>query len=193
MPDNYLNSSIHTGEADVYVLSFSVEYACRLYRFRSTGIIFPLYSDFLVSHHFNESSYQQIAEKLGREPDFTPDEWRFMQDEFEFLCERDPEIFVADVCKIFEKLKGKLVVVLVLNERVGQSESIKGVYAEINRLVVPLVKTYGCYLVDYADLVHTENDLVTPDDHGVHYSREVYLKMAHKILDICTKYKDGTL
>lgn len=187
-PENYLESAVISGEADIYVLSFSVEYAAHLYRSRSTGVTLSLCNDFLAGRDFSETSYETLVQKFGRDPGFSESEWEFMQNEFEFFAHHDIGMFMADVCKLFEKLKGKKVIVLVLNERIGTDNWIRSVYGNINRIVVPLSKIYGFDLVDYGKYVRSTDDLAAPDDHGVHFSREVYLKMATEIMDICDKY-----
>lgn len=187
LPDNFLKSAIHTLAADVYVLSFAVEYACALYRSRSTGLVFPFCNDYLTSHVFSEVPYETIVERAGGPPGFSADEWAFMQDEFEYVGHRDKQMFSADVSTIFEKLRDKTVIVLALNDRIGSSDWIKLCYGEINGIVLPLAKTYGVHIVDFRDHVKSVDDLIDPDDYGVHFSREVYLKTANSILDICAR------
>ncbi|MFT8421288.1 MAG: HAD-IIIC family phosphatase [Gluconacetobacter sp.] len=192
-PDHYLDSAINSGEADIYVLSFSVEYASHLYRSRSTGIVLSMCNDYLSDREFSATPYSRLVEKFGRDPGFSENEWTFMQKEFEFFAHHDLGMFTADVCHVFEKIKKKKVIILVLNESVGSSEWIKSVYREINRIVVPLAKTYGFDLVDYRNHVRNVGDLASEDDHGVHFSREVYLKMANDIMTICDSYVRNTL
>lgn len=189
IPDNFLESAIHTLEADVYVLSFAVEYACALYRSRSTGLVFPFCNDYLTSHVFSEVPYETIVERAGGPPGFSADEWAFMQEEFEYVGHRDKQMFSADVSAIFEKLSGKTVIVLALNDRIGSSDWIKLCYGEINNIVLPLARTYGVHIVDFRDHVKSVDDLIDPEDYGVHFSREVYLKTADSILEICKNQK----
>lgn len=47
--------------------------------------------------------------------------------------------------------------------------------------MLPVAKAYGCFLIDMAELVRTPADLIGQDDPGVHYTRDVYRRLATKI------------
>ncbi|MDD2704108.1 MAG: DUF1796 family putative cysteine peptidase [Acidocella sp.] len=185
LPSGCFNSKLHELRDDVYVLSFSLEALNNLYRSRSTGLVLPLNCGAIPARNFSETSYETIAAKLGHAPEFSPEEWAFMQEEFEFVGFLNPVFLAQDVTRIFKKLHGKRVIVVKRNTMVGASSWTLSNFGKINDIVLPIVKQFGYEVLDIGEFVKTTDDLVAPDDNGAHYSREVYIKIAQRIEDMC--------
>ncbi len=176
-------SAINTGEADVYVLSFSSEIFGGLQRSRSTGVVLPLQAGGIADKQFFDLSYEQAQEK-NKGLRVTPAQWAFLQQEYEPVPFLETASMTADLDALFSKLAGKLVIVLQLNSRVGRRQWYLDTYARINLIVLPVAQAHGCQIVDMAEFVRTRDDLIGPDDPGVHYSRDVYRRLAVRVEEL---------
>jgi len=193
MPPKRFESAINDGSADVYVLSFSSEFFPGLQRSRSTGMIFPFHNNFIGNVDYNSVSYETILQRSNGAVEFSASDWAFMQDEFEYVGFIDEALLAADISKIFKKLEGKIVIVLMLNTQIsGENAAQKWIlnwFAKINSVVLPLVNAFGYYKIDVNEFVCDVDDLVDPlEDPGVHYKREVYMKLAERVAAICTTH-----
>ncbi len=183
MPPRRFESSIHTGESDVYILSFSSELFCALYESKSTGMVLPLNYFPFSRQDFKKFSYQDVLKKSPNAA-FSEADWKFMQREFKLVGELDLKILAQDVEAIFKKLRGKIVIVLNLSTSIGNNKWVLGKFARINEVVQPLVQAFGYDTIDLGALIRDENDLVNPKDGGVHFKREIYRKMAEQVTAI---------
>ena len=180
-----VGSAINDRSADVYVLSFSSEVFGTLYRSRSTDLLLPFNSSVIPDQDFGRIGYEDIARRLGHAPDFSAEDWRFMQTEFTCHGPLDLQQLENDVTAMFETLRGRTVIVLMLNTRVGGQSWVLDAFAKINAVVRPLVARYGYLSIDLADFVRTVADLDSPDDVGVHFSRAVYRRLAEQVEALC--------
>lgn len=109
---------------------------------------------------------------------FTAEEWAALQQEYESVPYLDAPLLTADLHCVFKKLAGKKVFVLKLNSTIGSRKRTLDVYARINDIVLPVAQQYGCRIIDIAEFVRGTDDLIDPEDAGVHYSRNVYRRLA---------------
>lgn len=185
IPPGRFDTAINTGAADIYVLSFSSELFPGLQRSRSTGMIFPFHNNWLGNTNYSTISYETISEKANGNPYFSGSDWAFMQQEFEYAGWLNELLLSSDISKIFSKLKGKIVIVLTLNEKFGKDRWVLETFGKINAVVQPLADAYGCFTIDMNEYVRSVDDLVEPNDGGGHYKREVYMKLAERVAAIC--------
>jgi hypothetical protein len=180
MPPRRFESAIHTGESDVYVISFSSEFFCGLYQSKSTGMVLPLNYFPFSRRDFKNFTFQDVLKKSPNVT-FSEAEWKFMQKEFKLLGVLDLNMLALDVEAIFKKLRGKMVIVLTLSTKIGNNQWILNQFNKINQVVVPLARSFGYNTIDLGALIRDENDLVSPNDSGVHFKREIYRKMAEQV------------
>lgn len=185
MPDNRFDSILNSLQADIYVLSFSSEGCGGLYKSKSTGLIFHLNCFSSPRTDFKTVTYDELLKKSKGNTNISHHQWDFIQSEFEFIAERNDALLSADVSKIFEKLEGKKVIVLGLNEKFGNSQWILKCFKEINDVVLPLARSYGLKVVHMNEFVKSARDLADPNDPGTHYSRKVYSALSQRISEIC--------
>jgi FkbH-like protein len=187
-PPHRFESAVNTGAADVYVLSFSSEIFGGLKRSRSTGVILPLFLAGVGAKPYGDFSYEQLREKQ-EQVHLTAEDWAYLQQEYESVPFLDAQVLTADLHCLFKKLVGKLVIVLKLNCTVGNRKWNLDNYRRINEIVVPVAQEYGCKIVDMAEFVHTTDDLIDPEDPGVHYSRNVYRQLATRVTELVTAHQ----
>jgi FkbH-like protein len=188
MPAGRFDSDVIDGTSDAYVLSFSQESFHGLYRAKSTGMILPM-GHFSIGHmrrekfDYTSMGFEEIA--AAGIPGIAREEWEFFRGEFEFLGGFDEGLFVADVRRVFGMLREhrKPVVIIGLNEKVGNDAYILGFFGNINRIVKPLSLQAGFHYIDIDEYVRTTNDLA-PDNvlGGAHFARHVYAGLAEGIL-----------
>ncbi len=186
IPENRFDSILISLQADIYVLSFSSEGCGGLYKSKSTGLILHLNCFSSPRKDFKTVTYDELLEKSKDETKILQPQWDFIQREFEFLAERNDALLCADVSKIFEKLAGKKVIVLGLNEKIGSSQWILKCFKEINDVVLPLAKHYGLKIVHMNEFVKATDDLADLNDPGTHYNRKVYAALSQRISEICS-------
>lgn len=187
MPGKRFLTALNTRVADVYVISFSPEIFGGMKRSRSTGAVVPLYLGGVGDKEFSSIPYEELQE-LNRDAKIQPEQWAFLQQEYESVPFLAPELLTADLHALFRRLEGKLVVVVQLNSTVGTGQWQLDVYAKINAIVLPVAQQYGCHIIDMAEFVRTDVDLVSPTDFGVHYSRDVYSRLATRVDEIAMKH-----
>jgi FkbH-like protein len=190
MPPKYFDTVINTRAADVYLLSFSSEVAPSLHRSKSTGLVLPFQHPAMIGRDFADMPYCRVVEHGGADT-ISPAQWRFMQEEFSFAGYLDEKQLAADIEDIFVRLEGKLVIVLMLNTHVGSALETLDKFARINEVVRPLAMRAGVQMIDMNELVRSADDLVAPDDGGVHYTRDVYLRLARRVEEIITRHESG--
>jgi hypothetical protein len=190
MPPNRFVTDLIAGTSDAYVLSFSQESFHGLYRSKSTGMILPM-GHFSIGHFsyekpdFTRIPYADL--QADNVAGITPEQWYFLWQEFEFLGGFDQALFEADLDKVFALLRGhgKPVVIIGLNETVGNDGYILSFFARINRIVRPRAAACGFAYIDVGDFVRNLDDLA-PDGAlgGPHFARHVYAKIADAVLGI---------
>lgn len=189
IPKNRFESAVIAGNADAFVLSFSQESFSAMYRSKSTGMIIPMDHEAWGRYWPNPKidltkiPYQEILDR--HIPMITREQWAFFGSEFEFFGDFNPEQFVKDVIIVLEKAKShhKPVIVVSLNGTIGHDRHILQLHQKINNLVCPLVQRYNIPYIDVNDFVKSENDLAS-DGGGTHFTREVYKKLADKVLEL---------
>lgn len=186
MPPNRFDSAILSGEADIYVLSFVSEIFSTMHRSRSTGLILPFHCATVGDRAFAAVSYEKMVE-TGSSVEMTPETWRFMQEEFEVLENFDKALLAEDVTRIFELLRGKTVIVLMLNTKIGNNNWMLNRFGEYNDVVLPIAEGFGAHIIEMNEFVCGEADLATPDDPGAHYARHVYIQLAERVADIAAQ------
>ena len=186
LPPRRFKTAVNSREADAYVLSFSPELNAALHRSRSTGLLMTFRGDGVPNRNFSETSYERIRAALGQAPSFSAAEWAFMQEEFAFAGLLDMAQLERDATAMFETLRGKTVIVLRLNTSVGQKCWALEWFGRINDVITPLAKKFGFAIVDLANFVRGSEDLDSPEDIGVHFSRDVYRRLANRIEVLCT-------
>ena len=188
LPARRFESALNTGQSDVYVLSFSSEFFGGLYRSKTTDMILPL--DFMPmatlpawKKDFQAVDYESIkSDPLGG--NISRAEWQMLQSELEYIGGFQEGIFRQDVRTIFSRLRGKLVIVLMLNTEIGADRWILSGFATVNNIVRPLTEEFGFERLEMSDFVQSTDDLVDPKDGGVHFSRAVYRNLSNKIAEI---------
>jgi FkbH-like protein len=182
-PPGRFESAVNTRQADVYVLSFSSEIFGGLKRSRSTGAVLPLFLAEIGPKPYADFSYEQLREK--REEIFIdPAQWAYLQEEYETVPFIDAGQLTQDLHCLFKKLAGKKIIVLKLNSTVGNRRWTLDNYQRINDIALPVARDYGCHIIDIAEFVRGTDDLIDPDDAGVHFSRNVYRKLAARIEEL---------
>lgn len=179
-PPGRFESAVNTGQADVYVLSFSSEIFGGLKRSRSTGTVLPLFLAEIGPKPYTDFSHAQLQEKQP-EIFLNAAQWAYLQQEYESVPFLDAGMLTHDLHCLFRKLAGKKVIVLKLNSTIGNRKWTLDNYGRINDIVLPVAREYGCHIIDIADFVRGTDDLIDPDDAGVHYSRNVYRQLATHI------------
>jgi hypothetical protein len=150
-------------------------------------MVLPLHHAALNGRGFGEASYEALKSKHTLE--FSEAQWDFMRQELEFVGGGVDADMGADVRYIFEQLRGKTVIVLILNSQVGNNRWILGEFGKVNAIVQPLAAEFGYQTINLSELVRGTEDLVSPDDAGVHFSRNVYTRLAGKISEAIAGYK----
>ena len=180
MPPTRYDSFMLDGSVDAFVISFSSESFCGYYRARSTGLVIPLNNGRIGNRSFSELSYEEIQQ--AGVAGVSAEQWRFMQEELEYIGTFEPGRFAADVRRTFEiaASHGKPVVVIGLNERVGRDLPILRLFGEVNAIVNPMAREFGFPVIDVADYVRSDED-ITDDMGGAHYRRQVYSKIATEV------------
>ena len=117
-------------------------------------------------------------------------EWQMLQNEMEYVGGFQEELFRRDVRTIFAKLRGKLVIVLMLNSEIGADKWILSGFGTINGIVRPLAEEFGFHRLEMSEFVRGVDDLVAPDDGGVHFSRHVYQNLARKIGEMIAAHSE---
>ncbi len=182
-PPNRFESAVNTRAADVYVFSFSSEAFGGLKRSRSTGAIMPLFLAEIGAKSYANYSYEQLRHGQ-KQVHLTPEEWAYLQQEYDSVPFLDAQLLTADLHCLFQKLAGKLVIVLKLNSKIGTRKRTLDIYGRINDIVLPVAKDYGCTIIDIAEFVQSPADLIDPHDPGVHFSRTVYRRLAARIEEL---------
>ena len=180
MPPTRYESFLIDGSVDAYVLSFSSESFCGYYRVRSTGLVVPLINGRIGKRDFGQVSFEEL-ERNGV-AGMSREQWRFMQEELEFVGAFDPARFAADVKRTLEitKAHGKPVILIGLNETVGRDQPILGLFGEVNRIVNPMAAAFGIPVIDVAQFIRGEED-IADDMGGAHYRRQIYAKIAAEV------------
>ncbi len=176
-------SAINSGAADVYILSFSSEVFGGFKRSRSIGTVLPMFLGGVGDKEFSSLTLDE-AKAANPQIRMSPEQWRFLQSEYETFPFLDEDLLTKDLHCLFERLVGKLVIVLELNSTVGTGEWYRRTYEKINSIVLPVARAYGSVLIGMSEFVRTPADLISPDDPGVYYTRDVYRRLASKIEDI---------
>ncbi len=186
-PPGRFESAVNTRAADIYVLSFSSEIFGGLKRARSTGTVLPLFLAEIGPKPYADFSYTQLQEKRP-EVFLNPAEWAYLQEEYESVPYLDADMLTHDLHCLFRKLVGKKVIVLKLNSTIGNRKWTLDNYGRINDIVLPVAREHGCLIIDIADFVRSTDDLIDPDDAGVHYSRNVYRRLAARVEELMQDY-----
>ncbi|ARW48450.1 hypothetical protein [Acetobacter pasteurianus] len=89
---------------------------------------------------------------------------------------------------IFTRLKHaqKKVIILGLNEKIGNLPGLVELWSSINSIVKPLAEAYEYDYIDINDYVKTDADL-TDELGGAHYKRSIYKKFSDVIADCIAK------
>ncbi len=180
-------SAIHTGAADVYVLSFSTEIMSALKRSRSTGHIVPLFLYGVGNKDYAKIPFEALA-GMGVEADISPDQWKSLQQEYGWMPFLEPAQFTADLENLFGKLTGKLVIVLMLNETIGTKTWSLSRWRAVNALVRPVAARHKCQMIELSEFVRGPADLDPGDDGGTHFSRGVYQRLAARIDELVASH-----
>ena len=183
LPPGRFDTAVNTGAADVYVLSFSQEVFPRQYRSKSTGLTVPLSNWFVGNIEFSGTPYGKIAGK-AKEFGVSEEQWKFLQSDLTRAGHIDEELLAADVGKMFDKLRGKRVIVLGLNTKVGSNKWLLERFDQINRVVLPIARTAGCRIIDLNDYIHGTDDLISADNDGAHYRRDIYRALAERVMEL---------
>lgn len=184
LPEARFKSAIHNGEADIYVLSFTMEMMATQKRSKTTGTVVPLHLCGIGGDDYASLSYEDMVAKNGGNTPITVDEWRFLQEEYEQVPLLDEDLLRQDVEKLFARLAGKTVIMLKLNEQVGTNEWFLEMFKRINAITCPIAEKHGAHIIDLAEFIRTMEDLASPTEGGVHFSRIVYRDIAKRISDI---------
>ncbi len=182
LPPDVFSTALNTRAADVYVLSFSQERFAHLYQSRSTGLTIPLSNSTVGNIEFRETPFESVAEKVAGS--ITREEWDFLQSDLSRGRHVDKDLLASDVKKLFEKLQGKLVIVLRLNTVVGSNKWLLQMFDQTNRIVLPIAAAAGCHIINLADYVKSPDDLVRADNGGDHYRRDIYQNLAARVAEI---------
>lgn len=194
MPHNRFESSILTGAADVYVLSFSQETFHGLYRSKSTGMIIPMGSHLLPYFHPEGPTYKHNLTELSFEDIqasgmkiVTEEQWNFFCHEFEFLGGYKEDLFLEDLDYVFKRLHNaqKRVLVLGLNGSVGRDAKIIEFFAYLNGIVRRKCEDFGIPFMPAEQFVKSEADLA---DDGIFGGPHFKLSTYKNISDYIIKY-----
>ena len=189
MPPTRYDSFIIDGTPDAFVISFSSESFCGYYRARSTGLVIPLLNSRIGKRRFSELTFEQLKEKgvAG----VSAEQWRFMQEELEFLGAFDAKRFEDDVRRTLQiaASHNKPVILIGLNQMVGRDQPILSLFGRVNAIVAPLAAAFGFPVIDVMDFIQSEAD-IADDMGGAHYQRHVYAKIAAEIRRLL-EYKNG--
>jgi FkbH-like protein len=192
-PRQAFASTVLTGEADHYVLSFSLEILESQYQSKSTGLILPLNMAGVDGKNFSSLDYKEMYNVPGFTLD--EDEWHALQDEFEFFGANDPGLLRADLINIFGKLTGKHIILLKLNENVGDNRWTLDRWKEVNQITqevydgLPQRQKLDVDFIDLNEFVRGPEDLDDPN--GAHFARHVYRKVADRIKEVIGRRAPG--
>ncbi len=183
MPANRFVSEINSGGADVYVLSFASEIYSSLFRSKSTGMVLPLSVAFMSTLSAGKTPYAAIAGKAAA-AGVTEESWDFLQSEFEYVGSLNETLLDEDLNTMFALLRGKTVIVLMLNTTVGNGARLLALHEKINAVVRPLVESYGLHTIETNEFVRSKNDLVQPDSNGAMFKPQIYAQIAARVTEI---------
>jgi hypothetical protein len=173
-------SAINDLSADVYVISLSPEPLAKFYRSKSTGLIVPL-NCWMFDGDITTAMYAQISATAAKH-NVSEEEWNEFQNEFEKYREDHLLLLSKDLDIVFQKLANKIVILLGLNTKHGQSLDVLRRNEKINKMAVPIAQSHGVRIIDLNDVIRDENDLHSPQ--GMHFKRPVYREMANRVTAI---------
>jgi FkbH-like protein len=186
LPPGRFQSALVELSAEVYILSFSQEASASLYRSRSTGIVLPMALDGFSRADLTTVSYEELAAK-GRQTAATEAQWAFLRSDLEHLGGLEMERFKNDLRMLFRQLDGKQVIVLMLNSTIGSNTALLNRFADINQTVLQAVQERNRFarrpieLIALNDVLESDADL-TEDGGGAHFVRDVYHKLADRVV-----------
>lgn len=182
IPPGRFTSEINTGGSDVYVLSFASEIFPTLFRSKSTGMVLPLSGAFIGALSSAKTTYAAVAEKAAA-AGVTEPVWDFLRKEFEFVGVTDATILADDLKTMFEMLRGKTVIVVMLNSTIGSGQRLLTLYEKINAVVRPMIEPYGLHAIEINDFVRGPDDLAA-DGNGGAFKAGIYKQIAARVTEI---------
>ena len=172
LPPGRFVSDINTAASDVYVLSFVWEASSLLYKSKSTGMVLPLKSELIGNVGFDAVDYRKIAGRAAA-AGLTEADWTFLREEFAFVGPLDESQLAADIQNIFATLRGKIVIVVMLNTKVGQAPRLLKLHERINAVVRPLAEAHDVETIDTNEFVQGPDDLAQPNDNGGNFKPRI--------------------
>ncbi|KXV23055.1 HAD-IIIC family phosphatase [Gluconobacter oxydans] len=179
MPVERFSSHIITQDVDVFILSFSGETFCDNFYSKSFGLVFPLSGACVPYLKNRDRDYERIKQEIGME--LSEAEWNFMLDDLDFYQESVSTLFERDIRSLFNRLRGKRVILCTLNEEFGSQKWVLDKFSRINSITIPLAMEHNFRIVDVRSYVRGTDDLITPNDAGGHFKRNVYMKISSDI------------
>ena len=183
MPPDRFVSDLNTAASDVYVLFFAWEASSLLYRSKSTGMVLPLKYELIGNVGFDTVGYPKIAGRAAA-AGLTEADWVFLQEEFEFVGPLDESQLSADVRTIFAGLAEKIVIVVMLNTKVGQAPWLLKLHERINAVVRPLAEAHNVETIDINEFVQSPDDLAQPKNNGGAFKPRVFRQLAERVTEI---------
>lgn len=179
MPVDRFSSHVVTQDVDVFVLSFSGEIFCDNFYSKSFGLVFPLDGACVPYLKDRDRDYERVRQATNME--LSEAEWNFMIDDLVFHQESVSTLFERDIRSLFNRLRGKKVILCTLNEEFGSQQWVLDKFSRINAITIPLAMEHGFRIVDVRPYVRGTDDLITPDDAGGHFKRNIYMKISSDI------------
>ena len=175
---NLLKSTILSGVADTFIVSFAMEEQWNYFRYNPTGLIVPMRFAAGVDLPYAELTqlaYDQVKSRTKLE--FSEDEWRWFQQNFEYVGGFDPSRFEGNVKDLFVRLAGRQVLLVLANTKNGPPCRELEVNAEINAIVERVSAPFLPEIVRFDDLVRSDHEVKSPN----HYTREVFPRLAEAV------------
>ena len=190
LPPGRFVSDINTAASDVYVLSFVWEASSLLYKSKSTGMVLPLKSELIGNVGFDAVDYRKIAGRAAA-AGLTEADWTFLREEFAFVGPLDESQLAADIQNIFATLRGKIVIVVMLNTKVGQAPRLLKLHERINAVVRPLAEAHDVETIDTNEFVQGPDDLAQPNDNGGNFKPRIFRQIAERVTEIIARRQGG--
>jgi FkbH-like protein len=182
LPKRVAESRLITGNADLFVLSFSLEPQWGHYRYKETGIVVPLKLEDRGGQSIADLTKLSFAEVSAQTKiDLSERQWRWFRENFEYCGGFDLDRFTQNIRDLCGYLQGKSVAFVLLNSRHGKLTPFHKINAEMNEVVereTRILRTRELIRLD--DLITGNQEVIN----AYHFRRTVYPRLAEAVRSV---------
>lgn len=182
----------------VIVYSLFVDPTLAMYREKQSGAIVA-FGDW-TNDLTDESQWEKHIKKevFVANCDFTPENLRYIKDNFEYLGRIQPEQTIQNLDFIYDRLSKDTILILNLGSEIPYEGKKKPSYIDrhlFNKRLNDLVKAWSAdkqnvYLTEVTKYIGSQNDYTNEIDH---FSKRVYYLLSQDIIRIINEHSSFTL